>query len=167
MPPQSSAEPFRVPLAKPATVPAIPPFLREICERLIAQQREDELLPWADRALLIDPLALDFVEMRALALSLGGLHREAAETLHRHRDGLRARRQDFEAWLSYELAMAGDLEAGAALLDEARQHAVAAGDTAIAELATRRLGDAQLRQGKPQGFANWLHRNEDPDSSGS
>ncbi len=166
VPSKSSAEPFRVPLAKPAA-PAMPPFLREICERLIAQRREDELLPWADRALLIDPLALDFVEMRALALSLGGLHREAAETLRRHQDGLRSRRRDFESWLGYELSMAGDPEAGAARLDEARRQAVAAGDTAIASLAAHRLGDAQLRQGKPQGFANWLHRNEDPNSSGS
>ncbi|MBA1362747.1 hypothetical protein FLK63_13915, partial [Burkholderia gladioli] len=106
VPSKSSAEPFRVPLAKPAA-PAIPPFLREICERLIARRREDELLPWADRALLIDPLALDFVEMRALALSLGGLHCEAAETLRRHQDGLRSRRRDFESWLGYELSMAG------------------------------------------------------------
>ncbi|MBN3728138.1 hypothetical protein G3N92_28625, partial [Burkholderia sp. Ac-20379] len=91
----SPDEPFRVPLARPARAAEIPAFLRDACRRLIARQREDELLPWADQALAIDPFAPEFVEMRVQALSLAGRHREAADMLRRH-TGLPWPRAGFE-----------------------------------------------------------------------
>ncbi|WP_423381397.1 hypothetical protein [Burkholderia sp. LMG 32019] len=38
-------------------------ILREICERLIALRRDDELVPWAERAEAFDPEAADFLVM--------------------------------------------------------------------------------------------------------
>ncbi|GAB7539223.1 hypothetical protein [Burkholderia sp. 3C] len=164
--PHSPDEPFRVPLARPARAAAIPAFLRDICRGLIDRQREDELLPWADQALAIDPFAAEFVEMRVQALSLAGRHREAAEMLRRHA-GLPWPRAGFDTRLGHELAMAGDLEAGIRHLDLGMRHATTAGDTAAAALAAHRLGEAWLKLGEPRGFAGWLRRNDDPVSSGS
>ncbi|NHV25342.1 hypothetical protein [Burkholderia sp. D-99] len=38
-------------------------ILREICELLIALRREDELVPWAERAEAFDREAADFLVM--------------------------------------------------------------------------------------------------------
>jgi hypothetical protein len=54
-------------------------IVREICEALIALQREDELLLWADRALALSPNAPHFIGMRAYLLNLLGRHAEAAD----------------------------------------------------------------------------------------
>ncbi len=160
-------QPFHVPLAQAPRPPAatIPPFLHEVCRRLIAERREDELLPWTERALTIDPHALDFIEMHAEALSLLGRHREAAALL-RERAALPWRRARFGTRLGHELVLAGDREAGAAVLEEALRHAAAEQDDWMAAMATHRLGEARLRLGDPRGFLGWVRRNDDPLSSG-
>lgn len=156
---------FGVPLARPARDAGIPPFLHEICRQLIAQRREDELLPWAERALAIDPDAVEFIEMRVRALSLAGRHREAADTLSRHA-ALVPQRGRLDARLGHELAMAGDLDGAIRQLDAALFRATVERDPATAALAAHRLGEARLRLGEPAGFRGWLRRAEDPASSG-
>ncbi|MBN3816123.1 hypothetical protein G3N57_05610 [Paraburkholderia sp. Se-20369] len=140
-------------------------IVREICETLIALGRENELLPWADRALALDPHSEAFIGLRAFVLNLLGRHAEAAETWTRDspssgEPGLDPLR------LGYSLMMAGDLVQAVALLDQARQLA-AADNAPFAMEAEHLMGEAMLKAGDPRGFAHWLMRNEDPASGGN
>ncbi len=140
-------------------------IVREICETLVALGRENELLPWADGALALDPHNSGFIGIRAFALNLLGRHAEAAETWVRNpmcsgEPGL------YPLRLGYSLMMAGDLVRAVALLDQARQLA-AADNAPLAAQAEHLMGEAMLKAGDPQGFTHWLMRNGDPASLGS
>ncbi|MDR8727551.1 glycosyltransferase [Burkholderia pseudomultivorans] len=128
----------------------------EVCDLLAALRRDDECLPWADRALAIDPDHPRFLAIRAFALNLLGRHAEAAATWTRAasisgntaRDRLR---------IGYSLMMAGDVERATALLGEARRM-LASGDPQGFASATHLLGEAMLKAEDPRGFAHWPMR---------
>jgi len=140
-------------------------IVREICEALIALKREDELLLWADRALVLSPNAPDFVAMRAYSLNLLGRHAEAADTWARD-PSLSGDLEVYRLRLGYSLMMAGDLARAIPLLEEARGMA-ASSNVPILAPAEHLLGEAMLRAGDPRGFTHYLMRNRDPSAAGS
>lgn len=137
-------------------------ILREICDVLIALGREDELMPWADRALALGADDPDFFAMRAFALDLLGRHAEAVET--RTHDPSMARQPTLaRVRLGYSLMMAGHLTQAIALLDEARRPRATSTPQMLAT-AEQLLGEAMLKSEDPRGFAHWLRRNDSGDA---
>ena len=139
--------------------------MHDICEMLIALNREDELLLWTERALALNPNSLHFVAMRAFALNLLGRHAEAAETWTRD-SSLSDEPALYRLRLGYSLMMAGDLARAIPLLDEARRLAALDNRQILAE-AEQYLGEAMLKAGDSRGFTHWLWRNRNPSSAGS
>ncbi|HEY7299494.1 MAG TPA: hypothetical protein VH684_16430 [Xanthobacteraceae bacterium] len=144
-------------LAAHARAPENPAPLREICDALLNLKRDDELIPWADKALVLNPRDLHFVCLRAHALSLLGRHFDAVATWQHHAS-LPWNAAFYGLNLGHNLVMAGDLERGTPLLKEAWQTALAS-DDALAAAAERFLGEAMLKTGDARGFAHWLARN--------
>ncbi|MFP4899702.1 hypothetical protein ACLFKT_11095, partial [Paraburkholderia sp. BR14261] len=151
--------------AQHANTPHDIAVMHAICETLLALNRENELLPWADRALALDPRNARFIELRAFVLNLLGRHADAAETWTRDRLGsgepaLNPLRR------GYSLMMAGDLVRAIPLLHQARQ-AAAADNAPLAAQAEHLMGEAMLKSGNARGFCHWLMRNGDPSSAGN
>lgn len=141
-------------------------ILREICEVLITLKREDELLLWADRALVLNPDSPIFGEMRAFSLDLLGRHAEAADAWARDSSLSGNKPVIHRLRLGYSLMMSGDLARAIPILDEAREMATSS-STQIFAATEHLLGEAMLKTGDPRGFAYWLTRNKDPASAGS
>jgi hypothetical protein len=137
--------------------------VREVCDTLIALTREDELLPWADRALALGAQHPDFLAMRACALDLQGRHAEAVET-RAHDPSMSSEPALSRLRLGYSLMMAGDLERAIPQLDEARQPSASATPRIVAT-AGHLLGEAMLKAADTRGFAHWLKRNESGDAA--
>ncbi|RZF24419.1 tetratricopeptide repeat protein [Paraburkholderia sp. UYCP14C] len=132
--------------------------MREVCETLIALRREDELIPWTERALILSPNHPYFLALHAHALDLLGRHAEAAATWPHHP----SRSHDpvlYRVRLGYSLMMAGNLEKAIQLLDEALR-TVDSDNTHVRATAEQLLGEAMLKAGNSHGFAHWLARNE-------
>ncbi|MEQ5842340.1 hypothetical protein N0A02_23110 [Paraburkholderia acidicola] len=132
----------------------------EACEILSALTREDQMLPWAERALALDPHHADFRAMRASALNLVGRHAEAADMLA-HDLSTSGESAIYQLRLGYSLMMAGDLAKAIPLLDEVRQ---IADSTHVRAEAESLLGQALLKAGDPRGFAHWLMRSHSGDA---
>src|SRR5579862_1746084 len=132
--------------------------LHDICSALLELNRDEEALPWADKALALDPRQPRFVYLRAHALTLLGRHVDAAATWL-HYASLPWTIQFYQLQLGHNLAMVGDFDRGISLLNSAWQAALAAGDP-IAPAAERRLGEAMLKKGDAEGFAHWLALNQ-------
>jgi hypothetical protein len=132
--------------------------LRDVCDALLNLKRDGELIPWADKALALNPRDSQFVCLRAHALSLLGKHFDAVATWQ-HYASLPWDPAYYDLNLGYNLVMAGDFERGIPLLKKAWQAAVAAGD-ALAAPAERFLGEALLKTGDARGFSHWLARNQ-------
>jgi hypothetical protein len=143
--------------------PHDPESVREICYTLIALSREDELLPWVDRALALGAQHPDYLAMRGFALDLLGRHTEAAET-RMHDLAMSSDPALSRLRLGYSLMMAGDLERAIPLLDEVRQLRASAPPKLVAT-AGHLLGEAMLKAGDTRGFAHWLDRNESGDAA--
>lgn len=137
-------------------------IVREICDTLIALEREDQLLPWADRALALGAQDPEFLAMRAVALDLQGRHAEAAEAWL-HNPSMSSAPQLAQLRLGYSLMMAGDLARAIPLLEEARRPAPSS-TPQIRASAEQLLGEAMLKAGDPRGFTHWLQRNESGDA---
>ncbi|AKM41453.1 MULTISPECIES: tetratricopeptide repeat protein [Burkholderia] len=137
-----------------------PALLHRICELLTALRREEDMLPWADRALALDPHDPVFIARRADALYLLGRYLEAADTWKR--DPSRHDRPElYRLRLGMSLMMAGDLAQAIRLLDEAYRMA----ESGHAEMAASigfALGEAMLKAGDPRGFAYWRMRDDVP-----
>ena len=67
-------------LAAHALAPEDLAALNDICLALIELKRDGELLPWAEKALTLDPRNIEFVCLRAHCLTLLGRHFEAIAT---------------------------------------------------------------------------------------
>ncbi|VWC66691.1 bacterial transcriptional activator domain-containing protein [Burkholderia lata] len=137
-----------------------PALLHRICELLTALRREEDMLPWADRALALDPHDAVSVARRADALYLLGRYVEAADTWKR--DPSRHSRPELHRLrLGMSLMMAGDLPQAIVLLDEAFRMA----ESGHAELTASigfAMGEAMLKAGDPRGFAYWRMRDDVP-----
>jgi hypothetical protein len=131
--------------------------LRAVCLALIEAMRDDELLPYAERALAIEPRDLHFVNWRAHALTLLGRHFDAVATW-RHHAALSWRPAYYAMSLGQSLVMSGDTERGIPMLHDAWRQA-AADDEWFARKAEHLYGEALLRIGRPAGFEPWLARN--------
>ncbi|MEI5996933.1 hypothetical protein H3V53_06865 [Paraburkholderia bengalensis] len=131
--------------------------LRAVCLALIEHKRDDELLPYTERALAIEPRDLHFVNWRAHALTLLGRHFDAVATW-RHFAALPWKPAYYAMSLGQSLVMSGDLERGIAMLRDAWQQAAAAREW-FAHTAEHRYGEALLRAARPLGFETWLARN--------
>jgi hypothetical protein len=125
--------------------------LREICTTLCNLKRDDELLPWAEKALALNPREADFVRLRAHAFSLVGKHFDAAATWQ-HYASLLWNAAFYDLNLGHNLVMAGDFERGIPLLKSAWQAALASDDGSLASTAERLLGEAMLKTGDAQGL---------------
>ncbi|WP_090684068.1 hypothetical protein [Paraburkholderia phenazinium] len=137
-------------------------IVHEVCEILIALKREDELLPWTERALAVRPHQANFLAMRATALNLLGQHAKAAHTWE-HDLSIPGEPALYRVRLGYSLMMANNLTRAIALLDEARRMAELS-NIQIRATAEHLLGEAMLKAGDPRGFAHWLMRNESGDA---
>jgi hypothetical protein len=132
--------------------------LHDICSALLELNLDEEALPWADKALALDPRRPRFVYLRAHALTLLGRHFDAAATWL-HYASLPWKLPFYHLELGRNLAMVGDFDRGISLLNSAWRAALAAGDP-IALVAERRLGEAMLKKGDAEGFTHWLALNQ-------
>lgn len=137
--------------------------LRDICRALIHLKREDELLPWVDKALALNPHGADFVRLRTHALTLLGRHADAVETWLQYAS-LPWEGAYYPLKLGHQLVMAGDFERGIPMLERARQVALARNES-FASAAEHLLGEALLKTAQTRGFAHWLARNQDDSGS--
>ncbi|CAB3765352.1 hypothetical protein GQ57_14985 [Burkholderia sp. MSh2] len=140
--------------------PRNPAILHRICELLTALRREEAMLPWADRALALDPHDTAFLTRRADALYLLGRYVEAADTWRRD-PSRHSRPELFRLRLGMSLMMAGDLSQAIALLGEAWRMA-ASGQGGMAASIGFAMGEAMLKAGDPRGFAYWRMRDDVP-----
>jgi hypothetical protein len=131
--------------------------LRAVCDALREAMRDDEMLPYVDRALAIEPRDLPFVNWRAHLLTLQGRHFDAVATW-RHYAALPWRPAYYKMGLGQSLVMSGDVERGIPMLHNAWQEAAADHDW-FARKAEHLYGEALLRIGRADGFAPWLARN--------
>ncbi|AHG22425.2 hypothetical protein Z042_24555 [Chania multitudinisentens RB-25] len=140
-------------------------ILHEICKYLVALKREEEMLPWAERALVLNPHDFAFMARRADALYLLGRYAEAADIwaqcLSQQNGSVLYRLR-----LGVSLMMAGELTRAISLLNEAWRMAVSSEVERAASVGFA-MGEAMLKTGDPQGFKYWLMRNDVPRFSSS
>lgn len=135
-------------------------ILHQICELLVALQREEEMLLWADRALAINPHDSASITRRADSLYLLGRYAEAVATWER--DPLQQSKPILHRLrLGMSLMMAGDLVDAITLLNQAWQMAGSINAEISASVGFA-LGEAMLKAGDPHGFTYWLMRNDAP-----
>jgi hypothetical protein len=132
--------------------------LRAVCLALLEDMRDDEVLPYTERALAIEPRDLHFVNWRAHALTLLGRHFDAVATWRNHA-ALPWRPAYYAMSLGQSLVMSGDTERGIPMLRDAWQQAAAEGEW-FARKAEHLYGEALLRSARPSGFEPWLARNQ-------
>ena len=132
--------------------------LRNICDALVRLHRDEEVLPWVEKALMLNPRDRELVVTRAQTLNLLGRHFEAVATW-RHHATLGWNTAFYELHLGQSLVMAGELRAGIPLLQQAQLGGFAKEDR-LGYMAEHLLGDALLKAGNPEGFAPWLARND-------
>jgi hypothetical protein len=159
------AQQLRAAQARHVSDPLNIAILQEICALLTALKREEEMLPWADRALAIDPRDAATMTRRAVALYLLGRYAEAADAWTRDH-GQQGRPALQRLRLGMTWMMAGDLVRATPLLEEAWQMA-ASGDLELVASVGFALGEALLKNADPRGFAYWLMRNDVPSGSPS
>ncbi|HKT97966.1 MAG TPA: hypothetical protein VJS30_15755 [Paraburkholderia sp.] len=140
-----------------ARSPSDPAPLIRICEALVGVNRDEQMLPWAEKGLALDPRNRGFVHARARALRLNGQHAQAAQTW-----------LDFAAldWsplfyqgrLGRDLYLSGNTARAIAVLEHALQGPGA--DDHPDKLRGRRwLAEALLSTGDARGFGHWVWRN--------
>ena len=150
-------------LAAHARAPEDLAVLKDICTAMVDLKRDGELLPWTEKALLLNPRDIDFVCLRAHCLTMLGRHFDAVATWL-HYASLPWNTTFYRLHLGHSLTLTGDFERGIPLLRNAWKAAVES-DSPLAPAAERLLGEALLKTGCAQDFNYWLARNHD--NSGS
>jgi hypothetical protein len=143
--------------AEHARTPADPAPLIHICDALVAVNRDEQMLPWAEKGLALDPHRRSFVHARARALRLLGRHAQAARTW------LDFATLDwsplfYQARLGRDLYLSGDIARAIDVLERA-VHCPAADADPDKLRSHKWLAEALLSTGDPRGFAHWLWRN--------
>lgn len=132
--------------------------LQEICECLTALHRQEEMLPWAESALVINPHDPAFMTHKADALYLLGQYAEAACVWEIHPS--RTQRPALQRLrLGMSVMMMGDLQRAIALLSKGLTVATSQ-DTELISSLEFALGEAMLKAGNHSGFEYWLMRND-------
>lgn len=155
----SLEQPLDDALAAYAADPQSADLLLRICRTLCGLRRDDELLPWAEQGLALDPRNPWFVHYRARALRLAGRHHDAVATWLAYR-ALPWKPQFYQLKLGRDLYLAGDVERAIPLLESAMRTGHAEGDP-VGARAENWLAEALLSIGQTQGFLHWLIRNTD------
>ncbi|MCG5073916.1 glycosyltransferase family 9 protein [Paraburkholderia tagetis] len=137
--------------------PSDPAPLIQICEALVGVKRDEQMLPWAEKGLVLDPHSRSFVHARARALRLLGRHAQAAQTW------LDFATLDWsplfhETRLGRDLYLSGDTAHAIALLERVVD-SPAANDDPDKLRARRWLAEALLSTGDARGFMHWVWRN--------
>ncbi|CAG9254409.1 conserved hypothetical protein [Paraburkholderia unamae] len=131
--------------------------LSQICHGLVNARRDEQMLPWADKGLALDPLHRSFVHARARALRLQGRHAEAAATWIAHQ-ALPWSPLFCEARIGRDLYLSGETARAIEYLEAAlRDHP--ADLSRDAQKARKWLAEALLSLGDVRGFIPWLARN--------
>jgi hypothetical protein len=131
--------------------------LLQICSELSQTRRDEQMLPWANKGLALDPHNRGLIHARARALRLQGRHAEAAGTWLAHQD-LPWNPLFYRSRVGRDLYLSGDIKGaieylGATLRD-------APDDLSRdAQRARKWLAEAQLSLGETHGFRHWLWRN--------
>lgn len=137
--------------------PSDPRTLVQICEALIGVNRDEQMLPWAEKGLTLDPRNRSLVHARARALRLLGRHAQAAQTWCDFAS-LDWSPLFYEARLGRDLYLGGDTARAIALLEHAVRRPAA--DDDVEKLRAHKwLAEALLSTGDARGFAHWLWRN--------
>ncbi|CAB3779105.1 hypothetical protein LMG28688_00723 [Paraburkholderia caffeinitolerans] len=140
-----------------AHCPSDPALLIQICEALVGVKRDEHILPWAEKGLMLDPHNRSFVHARARALRLLGQHAQAAQTWIDFA-ALDWSPLFYQARLGRDLYLSGDTARAIALLE----HVVngSTDDLDPDKLRARKwLAEALLSAGDARGFAHWVWRN--------
>ncbi|QGZ61685.1 glycosyltransferase family protein [Paraburkholderia acidisoli] len=155
--PASSEQRLLAALQAHAHAPENVDRLVEICNALIHVRRNEQMLPWADKGLALEPTHCGLLYARAHALRLLGRHAEAAASWRAHRS-LAWPPLYCETRLGRDLYLSGEIASAIELLSEAVR---TAGDSEErdAQKARKWLAEALLATGDPAGFTHWLARN--------
>ncbi|MBB3259590.1 hypothetical protein F4827_004465 [Paraburkholderia bannensis] len=131
--------------------------LQQICEALIGVRRDEQMLPWAEKGLALEPHSRTFVHARARALRLLGHHAQAAQTWIDYA-ALDWSPLFYLGRLGRDLYLGGSVELAIAVLKQALQQPEA--HTHPDKLRARKwLAEAMLSTGDANGFTHWLWRN--------
>ncbi|MDR3096383.1 MAG: hypothetical protein LBV73_04820 [Paraburkholderia sp.] len=140
-----------------ARSPSAPAPLFQICEALVGARRDEQMLPWAEKGLALDPQHRGFVHARARALRLLGRHAQAAQTWIDFA-ALDWSPLFYQARLGRDLYLSGDTARAIALLERAVD-SPAAHDDPDKLRARKWLAEALLSMGDVRGFTHWVGRN--------
>ncbi|WP_322032977.1 tetratricopeptide repeat-containing glycosyltransferase family protein [Paraburkholderia sp. J76] len=132
-------------------------LLMQICQTLVQARRDEQMLPWADKGLALDPENRGFIHARGRALRLRGQHAEAAAHWLAHRslpwDSLFC-----EMRIGRDLYLSGEIRRAIEHLETAlRRHPDDL--SRDAQKARKWLAEALLSLGDARGFTHWLERN--------
>jgi hypothetical protein len=137
--------------------PAAAQPLAQICEALIGVRRDEQMLPWAEKGLALDPRSRNFVHARARSLRLLGHHAQAAQTWIDYA-GLDWAPLFYLGRLGRDLYLGGDVDLAIAVLNQALEQPE--DDTHPDKLRARKwLAEAMLSKGDVNGFTHWIWRN--------
>jgi hypothetical protein len=140
-----------------ALAPANADHLLKLCHALSDARRDEQMLPWADKGLALDPRNHGLVHARARALRLQGRHAEAAATWLAHRD-LPWTPLFRDSRIGRDLYLSGETTRAIEHLEAALQNAPA-DISRDAQKAHKWLAEALMSLGNTRGFAYWLARN--------
>lgn len=131
--------------------------LLQICDALIGAQRDEQMLPWAEKGLALEPGNRSFIHARARALRLLGDHNRAAQTWLDH-STLDWAPVFYLGRLGRDLYLRGDVDLAIAVLQQAIQQPGEASHPDKLR-AHKWLAEAMLSTGNAQGFMQWIWRN--------
>ncbi|MFD1555945.1 hypothetical protein ACFSHT_09955 [Paraburkholderia silviterrae] len=137
--------------------PSDPAPLLQICEALVRVKRDEQMLPWAEKGLALDPRNRAFVHARARALRLLGRHAQAVQTWLDFAP-LDWSPLFYQARLGRDLYLSGDTAGAVALLERALLNP-AEDDDADKLRVHKWLAEALLSTGDARGFKHWIWRN--------
>jgi hypothetical protein len=139
--------------ATPEDVPA----LWEVCRALCAVRRDEQMLPWCEKGIALDPTSRVFVHARARALRHRGEHEAAVQTWRQY-EALDWEAEFYRSRLGRDLYLSGETERAIGVLRETV--AMTTNPVSVdARRARKWLAEALLSTGDAAGFEHWLHRN--------
>ncbi|WP_028204836.1 glycosyltransferase family protein [Paraburkholderia nodosa] len=132
-------------------------LLMQICQTLVHARRDEQMLPWADKGLALDPGNRGFIHARGRALRLRGRHAEAAANWLAHQS-LPWSPLFCEARIGRDLYLSGETQRAIEHLETALSNHPA-DLSRDAQRARKWLAEALLSLGDTRGFTHWLGRN--------